>query len=129
MTEHTKRRMRQTFDLTKGLAVLGSILLLMQQAVDLRGKVVAQEHSQTEVAATVAAHTSDIAKLSANDKKQDKAISRLERSPQHGTREARSGPASSHVATRSPGIGDVVGNVIALPFRLGSSLLRALAGK
>lgn len=119
MTERTKGRIRRGAQKTWSVASVGAILLLIQQAVAIRGELLKQDAAQLATAGHVATLTVDVLKLTKEVKALRKEVARLER-PSRSWRSisgARHTGADS-VTARSPGLGKIALDVVTAPFRL-----------
>lgn len=121
-------RRRQAWDIGKYATASGILLALTHQSVDLRGKLQLQQEHELATAGSVAAMVGDVARIAANDKKQDVRLSRLERPPALHSVVAPKVPALADTVSRSPGPFERLGEVVAAPVKLVWGGLKALFG-
>ena len=131
-------KQRQTAGIATWVGGLSGLLLVAHQLVDLRGKVRAQDHKTEIVASSVATAASDQARTRESDRREimvlQGRVARLERVLRRG---ATSKPIGGLGATvrpdtmsgaldedRSPGPAEVLGKVVAAPFKAAGAVWR-----
>lgn len=114
MTGQVRGHIKRGISVSAIVAGAGSIIMLMQQAVDLRGKIIAQTAQQQTSAQAMGVMMKDVGRLAKDVDKIETRVSRLERAPRHTLVTQRAAVAADTVAVRSPG---VVESLVLAPVR------------
>lgn len=117
MSPRTRSHLRNGWDVSKWLVVIGTILTLAQQYVALK-KDIRDQGSQAQLTAgSVVAMGGDVASLSKEVKRLEGRVSKLERPLPTRRSESPAKAAPDTVAARSPGPVQVLGMAAAAPFK------------